>query len=317
MTGAATTVAYEATPVSNIVDWGQKFDAKIKTLVKGANKIVNKLEAVTTRLASFNKGLAKASQFLETQLGEDQAWEGATEKPEKFDKSNSWPQDDAYAEDQVWEGATEKPGEFDKSNSWPQDDAYAEDQAWEGATAKPEEPDQSDSWPGDERGNVRSPGDETPRTICFDDTVEWMEDELEDYGPSRADDREWWSVLKRDIDEIHCLILESEPFESIDDVKSLVKEEGCSSFNRKAAKSFNEHDCDIDFVFEADARDSDVIDDGERSVNCQTSPDSPKDKVTAGPAKVRTLGTFLAELLVREEDLFCCWRQATGESITR
>ena len=189
-----------------------KFDAKIKTLVKGANKIVNKLEAVTTRLASFNKGLAKASQFLETQL-----------------------QGEAVAEDQAWEGATVKPETLDESNSWLRDDA-------------------------------------------------------------------WWSVLKRDIDEIHCLILESEPFESIDDVKSLVKEEGCSSFNRKAAKSFNEHDCDIDFVFEADARDSDVIDDGERSVNCQTSPDSPKDKVTAGPAKVRTLGTFLAELLVREEE---------------
>ena len=47
----------------------------LQTFVKGANKIVNKLEAVTTRLASFNKGLAKASQFLETQLGEDPvAW---------------------------------------------------------------------------------------------------------------------------------------------------------------------------------------------------------------------------------------------------
>ena len=85
-------------------NWGQKFDAKIKTLVKGANKIVNKLEAVTTRLASFNKGLAKASQFLETQLqgeavAEDQAWEGATAKPETLDESNSWLRDEAYTED--------------------------------------------------------------------------------------------------------------------------------------------------------------------------------------------------------------------------
>ena len=296
MTGAASTVAYEATPVSNIVDWGQKFDAKIKTLVKGANKIVNKLEAVTTRLASFNKGLAKASQFLETQLGEDQAWEGATVRPEKFDKSNSWPQDDAYAEDQVWEGATEKPEKFDKSNSWPQD--------------------------------------ETPRTICFDDTVEWMEDELEDYGPSRADEREWWSVLKQDIDEIHCLILESEPFESNDDF----------SFKADAWGSDV-----IDFSF--DYSGSDVIDcsfgDGatltagrrpsttSRGVSTFKTPHTAvasdllhvrdelsdessltKVKVTAGPAKVRTLGTFLAELLDREEFL-CCWRQATEESIRR
>jgi len=66
------------------LSWEQKFDEKIdsvlksipakvvpagKKFVKGANKIVNKLEA------SFSKGLAKASQFLETQLGEDPlAW---------------------------------------------------------------------------------------------------------------------------------------------------------------------------------------------------------------------------------------------------
>ena len=99
---------------------------------------------MTTRLASFDKGLAKASQFLETQLGEDQVWEGATVKPETLEESNSWPQDDAYAEDQAWEGATEKP----------------------------EKPDQSDSWPRADRGSVRNSGNEMPQTICFDDTVD-------------------------------------------------------------------------------------------------------------------------------------------------
>ena len=97
-----------------------------------------------------------------------------------------------------------------------------------------------------------------------------------------------------------------------------------------------EHDCDVDFSF--DYSGSDVIDcsfgDGatltagrrpsttSRGVSTSKTPHTAvasdllqvrdelsdessltKVKVTAGPAKVRTLGTFLAELLVREEFL--------------
>merc|ERR1711951_245019 len=57
---------------------------------------------------------------------------------------------------------------------------------------------------------ARELGVEKPQTICFDDTVEWMEDALEDYLLAESREEEWWNDLQRDIDEIHSLISENE-----------------------------------------------------------------------------------------------------------
>merc|ERR1711951_353926 len=154
------------------------------------------------------------------------------------DQSNSWPQEDDYAEDRTWEGATAKPETFDESNSWPQEGVYAEDRDKERATAKSETFDESNSrlrsetCTGDraeeekitesensdcsgsrlrdENGDARELGVEKPQTICFDDTVEWMEDALEDYLLAESKEEEWWNDLQRDIDEIHSLVSENE-----------------------------------------------------------------------------------------------------------
>merc|ERR1711951_199608 len=154
------------------------------------------------------------------------------------DQSNSWPQEDDYAEDQVWERTTAKSGKFDESNSWPQEGVYAEDRVEEEAAAEPEKFEESNSrlrsetctgdraeeekiteseksdCPGsrlrDENGDARELGVEKPQTICFDDTVEWMEDALEDYLLAESKEEEWWNDLQRDIDEIHSLVSENE-----------------------------------------------------------------------------------------------------------
>jgi len=103
-------------------NWGEKFDARMdsvlksipakvapagKSFVKGANKIVNKLES------SFNKGLAKASQFLETQLGEDPV-EWKDKQLNKLEKGLSELLDEWYF-DQTYDGADKKEKEEEKS----------------------------------------------------------------------------------------------------------------------------------------------------------------------------------------------------------
>merc|ERR1711951_287767 len=146
----------------------------------------------------------------EDDYAEDRTWEGATAKPEMFDESNSWPQEGVYAEDRDKERATAKSETFDESNSWLRNETCTEDRAEEEKITEAEKSDCSGSRLRDENGDARELGVEKPQTVCFDDTVEWMEDALEDYILAESRGEEWWNDLQRDIDEIHSLISENE-----------------------------------------------------------------------------------------------------------
>ncbi|MEC8567498.1 MAG: hypothetical protein VXY56_04305, partial [Pseudomonadota bacterium] len=102
-----------------------------------------------------------------------------------------------------------EPEKFEESNSRLRSETCTGDRAEEKITES-EKSDCSGSRLRDENGDARELGVEKPQTICFDDTLEWMEDALEDYISEESSGEEWWNDLQRDIDEIHSLISEDD-----------------------------------------------------------------------------------------------------------
>jgi len=111
----------EFVPEDKLESWGQKFEAKIDSALRaipskvaptlrGANKMVNKLED------SLNKGLAKASQFLETQLGEDPL-EWKDKQLNKLEKGLSMLLDEWHFDETVGKPTDEKKCKKDKNNN--------------------------------------------------------------------------------------------------------------------------------------------------------------------------------------------------------
>ena len=111
----------EFVPEDKLESWGQKFEAKIDSALRaipskvapslrGANKMVNKLED------SLNKGLAKASQFLETQLGEDPL-EWKDKQLNKLEKGLSMLLDEWHFDETFGKPTEEKKCKKDKNNS--------------------------------------------------------------------------------------------------------------------------------------------------------------------------------------------------------
>jgi len=111
----------EFVPEDKLESWGQKFEAKIDSALRaipskvaptlrGANKMVNKLED------SFNKGLAKASQFLETQLGEDPL-EWKDKQLNKLEKGLSMLLDEWHFDETFGKPTEEKKCKKDKNNN--------------------------------------------------------------------------------------------------------------------------------------------------------------------------------------------------------
>ena len=166
--------------------------------------------ATDSRRKTVSEERSIRARIAEARYRFDQAWEGATAKPETFDESNSRLQEDVYAEDRVKEEATAESEEFEESNSRLRSETCTGDRAEEEKITESEKSDCSGSRLRDESGDARELGVEKSQTICFDDTVEWMEDALEDYILAESREEEWWNDLQRDIDEIHSLISENE-----------------------------------------------------------------------------------------------------------